>query len=263
MAAFPGSGPISPTRSGRSLPERLGRDRQARPPRFGAKRPAGRRKGRRLRAGRAELLETVLPAMRLDLPALADGWRGQFTFEPSALWLEIGFGSGEHLIAQAAANPDVAFIGCEPFVNGLAACLAGLPADARHRVRLHDDDGLAVLRALPAGSVARCFILFPDPWPKRRHAERRFIGVESAAAFARVLEPGGELRFASDDPGMIDWGLMHLRAEPRLTWLADGAGDWSARPANWPATRYEAKALAAGRRPAYLRFARRTDGQTP
>jgi len=211
--------------------------------------------------GRAALLDSVLPAMRLDLPALAaDGdWRAQFGTDIDELCLEVGFGSGEHLLWQVANAPRAGFIGCEPFINGLAAFISALPEHERPRVKLHDDDALAILRALPDGSLSRCYILFPDPWPKNRHAERRFVQTASVAELVRTLVPGGQLRFASDDPGMIDWALMHLRAHPALRWQADTAADWRIRPDDWPETRYERKAIAAGRKPAYLRFLRADD----
>ncbi len=218
----------------------------------------GRRKGRQLRAGRARVFDQLLPTLRLDTTRLADAgdWRVQFPDSIEALWLEIGFGSGEHLLWQMAANPRTGFIGCEPFINGMAAFLSALPEASRPRVRVHDDDALPILRALPDGSLSRCFILFPDPWPKNRHADRRFVQSASVAELARTLAPGAELRFASDDPGMIDWALMHLRAEPALQWQAASAADWRKRPDDWPETRYERKAIAAGRKPAYLRFLR-------
>lgn len=211
-----------------------------------------------MRAGRADLFGRLLPALRLDVPGLADSgnWRAQFPAETEGLWLEIGFGSGEHLLWQMAANPQIGFIGCEPFINGMAAFLSALPEASRPRVRVHDDDALPILRALPDGALSRCFILFPDPWPKNRHADRRFVQTASVAELARTLAPGAELRFASDDPGMIDWALMHLRAEPALSWQAMTAADWRTRPGDWPETRYERKAISAGRKPAYLRFLR-------
>lgn len=219
----------------------------------------GRRKGRKLRAGRAALLETVLPGMTLNLPALEQtgDWRAQFPETVTELWLEIGFGGGEHLAWQAEHAPQAGLIGCEPFINGVATLLANLPEALRSHVRLHGEDGLPVLKALPDASVQRCFILFPDPWPKQRHSDRRFIGQDSVPELVRVLAPGAELRFGSDDPGMIDWGLMNLRADPALIWQARDQADWAIRPEDWPPTRYEKKALAAGRKPAYLRFTRR------
>ncbi|MEM8914857.1 MAG: tRNA (guanine(46)-N(7))-methyltransferase TrmB [Pseudomonadota bacterium] len=196
--------------------------------------------------------------MSLDPPDLAGpkGWPALFPDGLDQLWLEVGFGSGEHLSWQIGQNKTAAFIGCEPFINGMAALLSGLPEADRPRLRLYGDDGLDILRHLPDGALSRCFILFPDPWPKRRHANRRFIRAETVPHIARTLRPGGELRVGSDDPTMIDWALMHLCAESRLHWQVSGSKDWLVRPDDWPATRYEQKAIQSGRTPVFLRFLR-------
>jgi tRNA (guanine-N7-)-methyltransferase len=183
--------------------------------------------------------------------------RSLFDRRPRAVWLEIGFGGGEHLAAQAAAHPEIGFIGVEPFVSGVARLLAACEAAALGNVRVLVDDARLLLAALPAGSIDRTFILFPDPWPKVRHHKRRIVSSGTVADLARVLAPGAELRLATDDPAYARWMLEALVREPRLAWLAERARDWRARPDDWPPTRYEAKALAAGRRPVYLRFLRR------
>ena len=172
------------------------------------------------------------------------------------VWLEIGFGDGAHLAAQAAAHPEIGFIGVEPFVNGVAALLARIDREGLANIRIFTDDARLLLGALPDASVARLFVLFPDPWPKRRHHKRRLVNRATVAEFARILAPGGELRLATDDAGYARWMLEALLAEPRLDWLAERAADWRERPADQPPTRYEAKALAAGRRPVHLRFRR-------
>jgi tRNA (guanine-N7-)-methyltransferase len=217
----------------------------------------GRRQGRPLRAHRQHLLETLLPRLAIDLPspgATLDP-AGLFAEPIRDVWLEIGFGNGEHLIAQAEAHPDVGLIGCEPYLNGMAALLAVVEAKRlESRVRVYGDDALAVLRALPDASLGRAFLLFPDPWPKARHHRRRFIQPDSVAELARTLRPGGELRVASDDAPLIDWMLRHIRAHPAFAWTAQGPADWRVRPADWPATRYEAKRLHGP--PAYLAFRR-------
>lgn len=175
------------------------------------------------------------------------------------LWLEIGFGGGEHLASQARAHPDVGFVGVEPFVTGVARLLAEMTAGGLGNIRIFPDDARLLLPALPDGSLGRIFVLFPDPWPKKRHHKRRIVNPETVAEFARLLRPGGELRIATDDVGYARWILAACLAEPRLEWLAERAADWRERPADWPPTRYEQKALAAGRRPVYFRFRRRTD----
>ena len=219
----------------------------------------GRRRGRRLRPGRAALLAEVLPKIaiaapaagrKLDLAALFGGGR-------AAVWLEIGFGGGEHLATQAAAHPGIGFIGCEPYVNGMAALLVRVAERQLANLRVWPDDARALIPALPDAALARVFVLFPDPWPKKRHHKRRLITREFLDALARVMAPGGELRIATDDPGYLEWIVERAAAHPAFVSLTRGPEDWRARPADWPATRYEEKAIAAGRRPAYLGFRRR------
>jgi tRNA (guanine-N7-)-methyltransferase len=178
-----------------------------------------------------------------------------------AVWLEIGFGAGEHLVTQARAHPQVGLIGCEPFVNGVAKVLQAIEAEPAlgETVRLYADDARLLVDALPDASIERLFILFPDPWPKRRHWGRRIVGPETIPAFARVLKPGGLMRLATDHPGYLRWMLFHLtRTEAgraAFDWLDEGPGDWARREADWPETRYETKRLAGT--PRYLRFRRR------
>lgn len=219
----------------------------------------GRRHGRRLRSGRQRLMETLLPRLAVALPAAPAKLDplAVFPSRPRALWLEIGFGAGEHLAAQAARHPDIGFLGSEVFVNGIASLLAAVERERLENVRIWPEDARFLLDALPEACLERVFLLFPDPWPKRRHAGRRFIGPDNLARLARVLAPGGELRVASDDPGYVAWTLRHLRRHPAFRWLAARADDWRRPPADWAPTRYEAKALAEGRKPAYLRFLRR------
>lgn len=219
----------------------------------------GRRQGRRLRSGRQRLIDELLPRLRLDL-APAGGRIDPFALfptRPAALWLEIGFGGGEHLAAQAARHPEIGFLGSEVFVNGVASLLGAVERDRLDNVRLWPDDARPLIDALPDACLARVFLLFPDPWPKRRHAFRRFIGPANLDRLARVMAPGAELRVASDDAGYVAWSLAQLRRHPAFRWTARRADDWRRPPADWAPTRYEAKAIAAGRRPAYLCFARR------
>lgn len=218
----------------------------------------GRRKGRPLRPGRADLIDRLLPAVAVPDPASGAISPGRLFAPPKrAHWLEIGFGAGEHLLWQAAANPDVGLIGAEPFVAGVAACLAGMERAGLDNVRLHADDARPLLAALPKAGIDRVFVLQPDPWRKRRHWERRLIGPEGLDALARVLADGGELRLSTDHAGYQTWMLRHLLADRRFVWRATRADDWRARPADWPETRYAAKAAREGRKVIYLTFERR------
>ena len=173
------------------------------------------------------------------------------------VWLEIGFGGGEHLAWQAAAHRGIGFIGCEPYISGIARLLALADSEKLDNIRLVVDDARLLLRALPSGCLERIFVLFPDPWPKTRHHKRRIVSPASAAELARLLVPGGELRAATDDMGYARAMLLCLLARPELDWLASRPADWRERPPDWPPTRYEEKAKAAGRRCVYLRFTRR------
>ena len=159
------------------------------------------------------------------------------------VWLEIGFGGGEHLAGQAVRRPDVLMLGAEPFLNGAASALRHIEAAALENVRLQIGDARELLDVLPAASLSRIFILFPDPWPKARHHKRRLIQPDTVAALARALAPGGRLRFATDWAHYADWALERLRADPRLRWTARRADDWRAPPADHLATRYQAKGL--------------------
>lgn len=225
----------------------------------------GRRKGRPLRAGMQALLDERLPDLAVPADFAGDprGWFGRpaRTAPVRAVWLEVGFGGGEHLAWQAAANPDVGIIGGEPFLNGVASLLRYLEADApdapnTDNVRILADDIRPLVAALPAGSLERIFVLHPDPWPKRRHHFRRIIQHASVARFHDLLAPGGELRIATDDPGYLHWILARVTAHPGLRWTGTRLADWRTRPEDWPETRYEAKARREGREPAYLRFVR-------
>jgi tRNA (guanine-N7-)-methyltransferase len=220
----------------------------------------GRRQGRPLRAGRKALLEAALPPLEIALPGDACQLDPASLFDPlpAELVLEIGFGGGEHLAWQAARHPAAGFLAAEYFITGVASLLGQLPAGGSAApLRLYIGDARDLLDCLPDAALDRIFILFPDPWPKRRHHKRRLIQAATVAQLARVLKDGGELRFATDDPGYLAWALERLTAEPALAWQVAGPADWRRRPDDWPATRYEEKALTAGRRPAYLRFLRR------
>jgi len=220
----------------------------------------GRRRSRRLKGRKAELFDSGLdrlairlpePPARLDPPAL-------FQPRPAKVWLEIGFGGGEHLAAQAVAHPDVGLIGCEPFINGVSNLLLLLEEAGSENVRIFSEDARLLLQSLPRGSIDRAFLLFPDPWPKRRHTERRFANQEALDLLAEVLSEGAELRVATDHFILKEW------MPPRIT--EHGCfrleNRWAERPEGWPPTRYESKALAAGRTPIYLTYRREPRGPT-
>jgi len=186
--------------------------------------------------------------------------QGYFGGEVGDVWLEIGFGAGEHLVWQAEQHSDIGIIGVEPYVAGIAKLLTkldSLPQSVLGRnLRLYTEDARDVIAALPDASLGRVFILFPDPWPKTRHHKRRFIQTEMLDRLARVMKKGAELRFATDDRGYLVWALERLMAHPDFDWTAASPKDWRARPPDWPSTRYEAKAIQAGRACTYLRFVR-------
>lgn len=215
----------------------------------------GRRKGKPLRLGHANLLTDLLP--HLALPASGQLDPGALFDTPTrALRLEIGFGGGEHLLRQAMAHPDVGFIGCEPFVNGVAKLLAQIAAQGLANIRVHAGDAREILARLPTASVARVDLLYPDPWPKRRQRKRRFVSAETLAAIASALMPGGEFRFASDIDDYTGWTLAHVLAEPKLRWEAACPQHWRDAWPDWQPTRYEEKARREGRDSAYLTFSR-------
>jgi tRNA (guanine-N7-)-methyltransferase len=214
----------------------------------------GRRKGKKLRAGQDDLVQNLLPAIRV-IPGSAPsgGFPGR---EERETWLEIGFGGGEHLAAQARAHRDVNFIGCEPFVNGMAKLLAVIEHERLDNVRVWDDDVTDLLPTLPDASFDRVYILYPDPWPKRRQRKRRLVSDETLEALARVMKPGAELRFASDIDDYIGWVLARVLRSRHFRWIAARPDDWRRPYEGWPGTRYEAKAIREGRVPSYLTFLR-------
>lgn len=218
----------------------------------------GRRRGRRLRSGRQQLLETVLPRFAITLPPPGGRLDPEHLFPRPvrAVWLEIGFGAGEHLAEQAQANPDVGLIGCEIFEGGIASFLRHAGTLGVDNVRLLADDARPLLDALPSASLERVFLLFPDPWPKARHADRRFVSDDRLDRLAALIVPGGELRIATDHPVYQRWTLEHMVRRTDFEWMARGPADWATRPDDWPPTRYEAKAIREGRRPIFLRYLR-------
>lgn len=213
----------------------------------------GRRVGKALTAGQKAAIETLLPRYRLDL---ADAAGISSVFSGADLWMEIGFGGGEHLITHAARRPDMGFIGVEPFANGLSRMLLDLDAAGLGNVRVFDADAALLLDALPASCLAGADLFYPDPWPKRRHWKRRFVRADNLDRLARAIRPGGSFRFASDVSDYVGWTLAEVRAHGGFEWTATTA-DWRQPFPGWPGTRYEAKALRAGRVPTYLSFQRR------
>jgi tRNA (guanine-N7-)-methyltransferase len=214
----------------------------------------GRRKGKKLRAGQDDLVQNLLPAIRVvpgsDIP-------GQFPNpQTRETWLEIGFGGGEHLAAQARAHRDVNIVGCEPFVNGMAKLLAVIEQENLDNVRVWDDDVTDLLPTLADACLDRVYILYPDPWPKRRQRKRRLVSDENLEMLARVMKPGAELRFASDIDDYIGWVLARVLRSQAFRWTATRADDWRKPYDGWPGTRYEAKAIREGRVPSYLTFVR-------
>ena len=217
----------------------------------------GRRRGRPLRQGRRLLTESFLPQLAVTLPQKGALDPRTLFPTPSAVWLEIGFGAGEHLAAQAEQHPQTGFIGCEVFENGVARLVGEIARRELGNIRIFADDARLLLDCLKPDSIGRVFILFPDPWPKQRHHKRRLVAPATLDRLAGVMQPGAELRLATDDQGYLAWMLEHGTAHPDFAWTARTPADWRERAPDWPATRYEEKAGAAGRIPAFLRFIRR------
>jgi tRNA (guanine-N7-)-methyltransferase len=217
----------------------------------------GRRKGHALKPRQATLFKTLYPKLAVDLgkPAPAD-LRTLFDGVDSVR-VESGFGGGEHLMAQAAAHPDTGFIGIEPFLNGMAKALVAIDERKLSNVRLYHGDSTDMLAWLPKQSVARFDLLYPDPWPKKRHWKRRFVQDKSVTEIANAVRPGGEFRFASDIPSYIEWTLVRLLRSPDFGWTAEQADDWRKPWPGFTRTRYEAKAMREGRTPCYLIFRRK------
>ena len=217
----------------------------------------GRRKGHPLRAGQASLIRGLLPDLAIDLgrppPPDIDTL---FAAAVDAVRLEIGFGGGEHLLHEARANPRSGFLGCEAYVNGMAKVLTAIKAEGLNNIRLYHGDALDLLDWLPDSQLARVDILYPDPWPKRRHWKRRFLSDDRIGRLGRVLRPGGELRFATDWPDYAEWALLRFIRSPLFRWRAERADDWRKPWPEFPGTRYEEKAEKQGRQSCYLTFLR-------
>jgi tRNA (guanine-N7-)-methyltransferase len=215
----------------------------------------GRSSGHKLRAGQQQLVEDLLP--KLEVPAEGEITTQRLFGHDCPLHLEIGFGGGEHLAYRADLLPDHGFIGCEPFLNGVATALAQIRDQHLTNVRLWRGDALEVLRRVPDGGLSFVYLLHPDPWPKARHAKRRMVNDGPVDLIAAKIKPGGEFRIATDHPVYLDWALMVMqRHAQQFEWLAEKSSDFLERPGGWPGTRYEAKAAREGRRAYYLRYRR-------
>ena len=216
----------------------------------------GRRIDKPLRARPAELMKTLLPKIAMPDPTAEKIDLKNVFPEADEVWLEVGFGGGEHLAWQGRQNPTVGMIGAEPFINGVAKLVTQVDDQSLENIRIHFGDARPLMEALPDHSLTRLFVLHPDPWPKARHHKRRMISPWFFKEAERLIKPGGILRVASDIPDYIRWTLMHSQGAPRFEWTAQCADDWKVRPDDWPQTRYEAKAYREGRVPTYLTFAR-------
>ncbi|MES2443315.1 MAG: tRNA (guanine(46)-N(7))-methyltransferase TrmB [Pseudomonadota bacterium] len=214
----------------------------------------GRSKGHKLRLGQAALVEELLPELSVPEAGPIDA-RTLFG-DDRPLELEIGFGAGEHLAAQAAARPGHGFIGCEPFLNGVVGALAHIREGGLTNVRLHMGDALDVIERLPDASLARVYLLHPDPWRKARHAKRRMVNPGPLDVIAAKLKPGAEFRLGTDDPTYCRWSMMVMNSRRDFEWQAKTPADFLTRPADWPETRYERKARKARREVWYFRYLR-------
>lgn len=214
----------------------------------------GRRAGHKLRLGQAALVEELLP--QLSVPEAGPIDARTLFGDDRPLEVEIGFGSGEHLAAQAAARPGTGFVGCEPFLNGVVGALGHIRDQRLGNFRLHMGDALEVVERLPDASLDRIYLLHPDPWRKARHAKRRMVNHGPLDLFAAKLKPGGEFRLGTDDPTYCRWAMMVMTARRDFDWLAEAAADFLARPADWPETRYERKARTKGHEVWYFRYRR-------
>jgi tRNA (guanine-N7-)-methyltransferase len=219
----------------------------------------GRRRGRGLRSRQKVRIGELLPRFVLSIPQAGElDPRAAFSAPRRAVWLEIGFGGGEHLAVQAECHPEIGHIGCEVFEPGIARLLAHIERRHLDNIRIFADDARLMIPALRPSSIDRVFILFPDPWPKRRHENRRLVSRETLDTLAAIMTDGAELRLATDDRNYLIWMLERVTEHSCFEWLVQGPGDWRNRPKDWPPTRYEEKARAAARAPTFLRLRRRS-----
>lgn len=224
-----------------------------------ARRIHGRRRGKPLRPRARALVESLLPRLEIAAARLTRGTdpKSFFAAPPRDVWLEIGFGKGEHLLWQAERHPDIGFIGVEPFIDGVAALLAGIEEKGLTNIRVFRDDARFLMDHLTGASLGRCFLLFPDPWPKARHHKRRFVNPANLAEMARCLREGAEFRIGTDHADYGRWILAHMLRQDGFFWDVTAPADCLTRPADWPETRYEAKGAREGRPSIYLSYRRR------
>ncbi|MGB7286590.1 MAG: tRNA (guanosine(46)-N7)-methyltransferase TrmB [Salaquimonas sp.] len=224
----------------------------------------GRRKAKTLKTVQANAYDTVLPEFLIDITEDApSNLADLFLHKPKQIVLEIGFGGGEHLIHRAQLHPEIGFIGCEPFINGMAKASQQIDEKSLTNIRLYDEDATELLNWLPDACLARIDLLYPDPWPKKRHWKRRFLNADNVVRFHRVLQNGGEFRFASDIESYVNWGLRHIMDFAQVNghgfeWKAIKASDWHEPWPEWISTRYEKKAIREGRTPCYMIFEQRS-----
>jgi tRNA (guanine-N7-)-methyltransferase len=217
----------------------------------------GRRKGHKLRANRARLIETLLPKLALDFSRAAPADLSTlFPMPVGEIMLDIGFGGGESMITQAKAHPQIGFIGVEPFVNGMARALAAIEESKLQNVRLHFDDAAILIAWLPPASLSRIDLVHPDPWPKRRHWKRRFVQDETIVQLARILRRGGEFRFVTDIADYASWTLQRFMRSSAFEWTALRADEWRKPWPEFTPTRYHAKAAREDRASCFLVFRR-------
>jgi tRNA (guanine-N7-)-methyltransferase len=214
----------------------------------------GRSSGHKLRKAQQALVDTLLPA--ISVPAAGPVDSRTLFGDDRPLHFEIGFGSGEHLAYRADLLPDHGFIGCEPFLNGVATALTHVRDQGLANVRLWNNDALDVLRRIPDGALTMVYLLHPDPWPKARHAKRRMVNDGPLDLIAAKLKSGGEFRLGTDDPTYCRWSMMVMNRRTDFEWLAERPADFLVRPGGWPETRYEAKARRQGREVWYFRYRR-------
>ncbi len=219
----------------------------------------GRRKGKPLSPRQQALLDERLPGLLLDPSVPIENAQTLFDGSKRAVWLEIGFGGAEHMSYQALENPHVGLIGCEPFVNGVSKAVDQIAAHDIQNIRLYNEDAAHVLDWLPVGSIDKLFLLYPDPWHKKRHWKRRFVSHHNLERIIRVLKHGGIFRFASDIADYVDWTLEHIQKHPQLKELGATPEQRQEPYPDWKRTRYEAKAYREGRIPQYLEFERLAD----
>lgn len=216
----------------------------------------GRRKGKKLRVTQAGLMTALLPQLAVSVSSDIGDPASLFPAKPHEIWLEIGFGGGEHLLHQAMCHPAIGFLGCEPFVNGAAKLLVTVSEADLANIRLHIGDAGELVDRLPRACISMIYLLYPDPWPKRRQRKRRFVSDGMLQRLARILKPGGQFRFATDIDDYAGWTLDRVLQCPEFAWNPATSADWLTPWPDWPGTRYEAKAVEAGRPRCYLTFVR-------